>query len=325
MADGSALPDWLKFDGTVFSGTPPLGANGQYDIELKATDGQEVVSDIFTLTVERGNLLPILQDDGIFRVYQPSVLVLDPETLLANDSDADGDSLTVIGVTNGANGTARLEDGKIYYDPLEGFDGADQFQYIVSDGKELTAGRVFVDVDNAYEGYRTQGTDGSDTLFGGWRGGSVFGGAGDDVLFGSLFGGDVAGGLGNDTIFGLFGGGVLDGNEGDDRIAGGVGDDIISGGTGNDTLSGGWGSDTFIFATGDGQDTITDFSTARRRSFIAGDEIRLDVIGIDDYSDLMALAEQRSDGVLFDFGNGDELFLSGTRLAALDADSFTFF
>lgn len=33
------------------------------------------------------------------------------------------------------------------------------------------------------------------------------------------------------------------------------------GGTGDDTLTGGAGADTFVFAPGDGSDTITDFET----------------------------------------------------------------
>ncbi|WP_367714280.1 Ig-like domain-containing protein (plasmid) [Nitratireductor sp. GISD-1A_MAKvit] len=325
LADGQALPDWLQFDGASFSGTAPAGASGVYEIELKATDGAEIVSDIFTLTVEQGNAAPVVVDDGIFRVYQPGVLSIDVATLLANDSDADGDTLEITGVQSGTGGSARLENGKVYYDPIEGFDGLDQFIYTVSDGKTEATGRVFVAVDNSYGDYEHQGTEGNDTLFGGFGSGSVFGGAGDDRLFSGLFGGDVAGGEGDDLVVGLLGGGTLDGNEGDDRIIGGLGRDIISGGTGNDRLTGGWGSDVFVFNTGDGQDTITDFSTGRQRFFIPGDEIRLNVDGVDDFADLMALAEQRSDGVLFDFGNGDELFLSGTQLAALDSDSFTFY
>lgn len=38
----------------------------------------------------------------------------------------------------------------------------------------------------------------------------------------------------------------------------------------------------------------------------------------------MGVATQTSEGVLFAFGNGDDLFLKGTQLAALDKDSFTF-
>ena len=82
-----------------------------------------------------------------------------------------------------------------------------------------------------------------------------------------------------------------------------------------------------MFETGDGRDTIADYSTTRqtRRRTIEGDEIAISVEGVDSFADLMALASERGGGVLFDFGDGDELFLRGTRLAALDEDKFSFY
>ena len=45
---------------------------------------------------------------------------------------------------------------------------------------------------------------------------------------------------------------------GDDVINGFNTDDTIRGGAGNDTLNGGGGQDTYIYARGDGNDTITE-------------------------------------------------------------------
>ena len=45
---------------------------------------------------------------------------------------------------------------------------------------------------------------------------------------------------------------------GDDRIIGGNGDDWLSGGPGDDRLEGGAGADIYLYAIGDGQDTIVD-------------------------------------------------------------------
>lgn len=44
-----------------------------------------------------------------------------------------------------------------------------------------------------------------------------------------------------------------------DRVSAGAGDDVIQAGGGDDTLSGGDGEDLFIFAAGDGRDTVLDF------------------------------------------------------------------
>jgi RTX calcium-binding nonapeptide repeat (4 copies) len=49
---------------------------------------------------------------------------------------------------------------------------------------------------------------------------------------------------------------------GDDIIVGTVQTDTISGGLGNDILNGNGGADIFLFNTGDGVDTITDYSDA---------------------------------------------------------------
>jgi Ca2+-binding RTX toxin-like protein len=49
------------------------------------------------------------------------------------------------------------------------------------------------------------------------------------------------------------------GTEGDDTLAGDESANIIDGGAGNDTLRGGGGGDTYLFARGDGQDTIEEF------------------------------------------------------------------
>ena len=48
----------------------------------------------------------------------------------------------------------------------------------------------------------------------------------------------------------------------DDTLTGTTADEIITGAYGDDTMTGGGGSDTFVFAPGDGDDTVTDFSTA---------------------------------------------------------------
>lgn len=45
MADGSALPGWLSFDGTSFSGTPGLADAGEYVIEVTARDDADATAD----------------------------------------------------------------------------------------------------------------------------------------------------------------------------------------------------------------------------------------------------------------------------------------
>jgi beta-glucanase (GH16 family) len=52
---------------------------------------------------------------------------------------------------------------------------------------------------------------------------------------------------------------TLNGTAGANTLTGGAGADTITGSAGNDHLTGGAGKDTFVFRTGDGSDTVTDF------------------------------------------------------------------
>lgn len=69
--------------------------------------------------------------------------------VLANDSDADGDVLTVTSVTDPVNGIATDDgNGIITYAPDPGFAGIDSFDYTISDGSgDLTEATVTVTVE----------------------------------------------------------------------------------------------------------------------------------------------------------------------------------
>ena len=73
----------------------------------------------------------------------------------------------------------------------------------------------------------------------------------------------IEGGSSKDTILGAGGNDVIKGNAGNDRIYGDSGNDTIFGGKGNDTLTGGSGNDVFVYAYGDGNDVITDYTAGK--------------------------------------------------------------
>ena len=112
-----------------------------------------------------------------------------------------------------------------------------------------------------------------------------------DLLNGDVSGGDAAG----DSFTSIE---VIAGSQFDDELkgdyaantlAGDKGDDVIVGRGGNDILYGNLGSDTFIFAIGDGDDIINDFSGRKfngRRINGEEDQIDLSDFGINGWSDL---------------------------------------
>jgi hypothetical protein len=73
-----------------------------------------------------------------------SVVLID---VLFNDSDPDGDPISVVSVNTPTNGTTLIVSGQIEYTPLAGYVGADSFTYLIEDtfGAQATA-TVFVDV-----------------------------------------------------------------------------------------------------------------------------------------------------------------------------------
>lgn len=51
-----------------------------------------------------------------------------------NDTDADGDTLTIVAVGDAENGTVQIIDNQIRYTPNENWDGTDRFTYTIYDG-----------------------------------------------------------------------------------------------------------------------------------------------------------------------------------------------
>jgi Ca2+-binding RTX toxin-like protein len=60
--------------------------------------------------------------------------VFDAADLAVNDTDVEGDPLTVTAVSNAVNGTVSLVGGQITFTPDANFNGAASFDYTVSDG-----------------------------------------------------------------------------------------------------------------------------------------------------------------------------------------------
>jgi Ca2+-binding RTX toxin-like protein len=161
--------------------------------------------------------------------------------------------------------------------------------------------------------------DGNDVLIGGNGSDELYGGTGDDELDGGNGSDVLDGGTGDDELFGGNGKDELFGGAGDDKLDGGNGKDELKGGAGNDILTGGTGDDTFVFANGDGKDTITDFAAGADTD----DVIDLtEVSAVTTFTDVQASASQVGADTVIDFGDGDSITLLGVNVGELAEGDF---
>jgi hypothetical protein len=90
----------------------------------------EHITATVSITVEPVNDVPVAVDDEATTKEDAAVTV----GVLGNDSDVDGDSLTVDSATDGTNGSvATAGNGSVVYTPNPDFHGTDSFTYAVAD------------------------------------------------------------------------------------------------------------------------------------------------------------------------------------------------
>jgi gliding motility-associated-like protein len=126
----------INEDGTI-TYTPAPDFNGEDSFTYTVSDGNGgTATATVTITVNPINDAPIANDDVATVDEDNSVTV----SVLDNDSDVDGDGLTVVSTTDPSNGSVVInEDGTITYTPDPDFNGEDSFTYTVSDGNGGTA------------------------------------------------------------------------------------------------------------------------------------------------------------------------------------------
>lgn len=266
--------------------TPAENFNGDAIITYSISDGNGGTDMAEVLvTVNPVNDDPVAEDDNAVTPFNTAVIV----PVLANDTDVDGDMLTVIDATS-PNGTVDINpDGTITFTPNNGFEGPAVVHYTVSDGNGGTdTAQVFITVEEQPLDGIVEGTDDGELIDENYTGDpegdmvdnedNIFSNdpdkANDDII--------EAGG-GDDTIEGGEGSDTIDGGSGDDLIDSSTGNlapdkgfpndagtpipgfpfgypadddpeddrDFVDGGAGNDTISTGDDADTIVGGTGD--------------------------------------------------------------------------
>ncbi|WP_371346033.1 cadherin-like domain-containing protein [Ancylobacter sp. IITR112] len=319
--------------------TPAAGFTGDASFTYTVSDGKGG-TDTATVTVAvraQPNRAPVAANDSGFSTKAGMAATLAAALLLANDTDADADTLSIQSVASGTGGTVALVDGKVVFTPAEGFTGEATFSYTVSDGNGGTStATVSVTVEPAggssdpHDGW-TLGTAGDDQLRGNlMQANKIFGDAGDDVIRGGMradqldggdgddtlqggFGDDILkGDAGNDTLQGGLGNDTLDGGEGDDALYGGIGNDTLKGGVGDDLLKGGLGNDTLD--GGEGDDDLDGGLGNDRLIGGAGDDVLRGGLG----NDTFVFAANSGNDAIVDFRPGQDMI----EFIGLDFDTF---
>src|SRR5207253_6725931 len=87
-----------------------------------------------TGTILNDDNAPVAVPDS-YSTNEDTTLTVPPPGVLANDTDADGDTLTAVLVTGPIHGTLTLNpNGSFTYTPAANYNGPDQFVYQAYDG-----------------------------------------------------------------------------------------------------------------------------------------------------------------------------------------------
>ncbi len=143
VTNGSAM---LNANGTI-TFTPNTDYTGAISFTYTVTDGAGTDIGIITGTVTPINDAPVGVADVATTAEDTTVSNIN---VLGNDTDVDGDTLTVSGTPTAANGTVTVNpDDSLNYTPDAGFVGSDTITYTVSDGSLTQNSTVSVIVQAA--------------------------------------------------------------------------------------------------------------------------------------------------------------------------------
>lgn len=226
--DGGRGDDELNGGDSIIV-TNTLGCSTADTVEQVKFDDGTIwkIADIITRV---DNKAPVAVDDLGSMVLPDQPVVIPVSNMLSNDSDPDGDELSLVSVYDAKGGTVEItEDGDVVFTPEAGFSGTATFLYTVTDGTAAAEAMCVFDVEVEFSEF-----------IGNWWAETI------DLSTSSLpcyidchYGNDVA-----------------TGSNLRDLILGNLGDDALNGGGGNDDFLIGLGHGFDRFDGGDGYDKV---------------------------------------------------------------------
>ncbi|MBL8788063.1 MAG: tandem-95 repeat protein, partial [Deltaproteobacteria bacterium] len=133
----------VSLNGGVVRFTPLANFNGTTTFNYTVSDGQTTANATVTVTVTPVNDAPVAVNDQVSVPSGSGATVIE---VLQNDTDVDGDGLTVTAVTQPSNGTVTLNGGVVRFTPNAGYNGTTTFTYTVTDGQLTSSATVSVTV-----------------------------------------------------------------------------------------------------------------------------------------------------------------------------------
>lgn len=120
----------------VFTPDPDFTGQASFTYTVSNNEGGQDTGTVhLTFTPDPQNQSPVANDDLSLSGSEDQPLLIMAATLLANDTDADNDALTIIAVENASNGGAELSsEGNVLFTPDENYFGTASFSYTISDG-----------------------------------------------------------------------------------------------------------------------------------------------------------------------------------------------
>ena len=133
-SNGSAV---VNDNGTVtYTPNPDFSGIDRFTYTISDSRGGTDTAIVRVVVGKPPNNPPVAKDDSVTTNYSQSIKI----NVLDNDSDPDGDQLTITSATQPSNGSVVVNDqSTITYSPNRGFYGTDKFTYTISDSRGGTS------------------------------------------------------------------------------------------------------------------------------------------------------------------------------------------
>ncbi|TMP16764.1 Ig-like domain-containing protein [Pseudoalteromonas sp. S2893] len=143
ISDASTNTGSVSVAGSNLAYTPEADFNGQAVITYTLSDGTDTASGVLNITVTPVNDAPVANPDTATINEDSSTTV----NVVANDTDTEGDSLTITTVS-ADSGSATIVANQIQYTPQADYNGTAVVTYTISDGEAATSATLNITINS---------------------------------------------------------------------------------------------------------------------------------------------------------------------------------